>query len=121
MRLLLIAVGLTGAAGLAQGVSPCEQSCGDTMAGCINRCGPDRTCSGGCITHLTDCNQKCMDNGKIKAAQLKQRMCPGATGRLVPCAEMETPQRAAPRKKHRSAIYPNQAAKDLMKDPRNKL
>ena len=116
MLRVVVTLLLVASPSLAQGVDPCTMKCGESMGGCTDRCGADQRCTKGCVRDMDDCNTKCLARGK---AQFKPRdlprMCPGQGGKMIPCAEMTEP-RAPPKKKStKSATYPNQAGKDLMK------
>lgn len=121
-RLVLVVVlGLASAAS-AQGMDPCNQKCSDKMMKCIQSCGTEMKCSTRCQNQMQSCAQTCLAQPQAVTTGDAKKQCFGADGRRMPCGTYK-PQKAPPRKlpttddPNDKEQYPNQAAKDLAKDP----
>jgi hypothetical protein len=113
MKTCLLGAFLFASATWAQ--DACSEKCSNTMTTCIGSCGGEQRCSTGCTDHMQSCMASCGQRPQ-KMTQNRPKKCIGANGKNMPCPEAKEPPRP-PKNTEDNEVYPNQAAKDLAKDP----
>lgn len=119
-RLLLFVAFLGAGAASAQELDNCNQKCSDTMITCMGKCSGDMRCANPCQTRMSDCMKRCQDTPqKTTSTGGKGKKCFGADGSKMPCGDYKQTKAPKPSKgsPEEDAQYPNEAAKNLSKDP----